>query len=154
MAVNIRWMISRDMAEVHRIEEESYEFPWSDDDFTRCLRQRFVVGMVAEVQDRPVGFMVYELHKNRIDLLNLSVSPDCRRQGVGATLVRKLVSKLSTGKRSMIMLEIRETNLSAQLFFREQGFKAISLLRNFYPDDCPGEDAYLMQFKHQEFANV
>lgn len=152
--INIRWMIRRDMTEVIQIEADSYEFPWSADDFVRCLRQRNVVGMVAEVDERVVGFMVYELHKNRIHLLDLSVSPDYRRRGVGSAMVRKLVSKLSTAKRSMIMLEIRETNLAAQLFFRDQGFKAISVLRNFFPDDCPGEDAYLMQFKHQELTHV
>jgi ribosomal-protein-alanine N-acetyltransferase len=44
------------------------------------------------------------------------------------------------------MLEIRETNLSAQLFFRDAGFRAISVLRSFY-DDTP-EDAYLMQYRY------
>ena len=35
-------------------------------------------------------------------------------------------------------------NLSAQVFFRSSGFKATSVLHEFY-DDSP-EDAYLMQF--------
>jgi ribosomal-protein-alanine N-acetyltransferase len=50
------------------------------------------------------------------------------------------------------MLEIRETNLSAQLFFRDAGFRAISVLRSFY-DDTP-EDAYLMQFRYSAAAAV
>jgi ribosomal-protein-alanine N-acetyltransferase len=60
-------------------------------------------------------------------------------------MVRKLVSKLAPQRRSRIMLEVRETNLAAQLFFRQLGFRAISLLREFY-EDTP-EDAYLMQFR-------
>jgi ribosomal-protein-alanine N-acetyltransferase len=44
------------------------------------------------------------------------------------------------------MLEIRETNLPAQLFFRDIGFRAISLLRDFYEDTT--EDAYLMQYRY------
>lgn len=151
--INIRWMIRRDMAEVIQIEQASFQFPWSADDFLHCLRQRNVVGMVAEVESRVVGFMVYELHKHRIQLLDLAVSTDFRRRGIGGAMIARLASKLSTLKRSMIMVEVRETNLAAQLFFRDQGFRAISLLREFYPD-CPGEDAYLMQFKHQELSNV
>ena len=49
-------------------------------------------------------------------------------------------------RRNRIMLEVRETNLSAQLFFRANGFRAVSLLREFY-EDTP-EDAYLMQFSY------
>jgi ribosomal-protein-alanine N-acetyltransferase len=89
--------------------------------------------------------MIYELHRNRLHILNFAVHPQFRRHGVGEQMVRKLASKLSSQRRSRIMLEVRETNLPAQLFFRQLGFKAISLLREFY-EDTP-EDAYLMQFR-------
>ena len=38
--VHIRWMIRRDMPEILAIEDESFEFPWIEGDFIRCLRQR------------------------------------------------------------------------------------------------------------------
>ena len=60
-------------------------------------------------------------------------------------MVAKLIAKLSSQRRSRIVLEVRETNLAAQLFFRSNGFRAVSVLRVFY-DDTP-EDAYLMQFR-------
>jgi len=72
--IHIRWMIRRDMAEVIAIETESFEFPWSEDDFVRCLRQRNCIGMVAEMDDQVVGFMIYELHKNRLHILNFAVA--------------------------------------------------------------------------------
>ena len=55
IAVHIRWMIRRDMPEVLQIEAASFEFPWLEDDFIRCLRQRNCIGMVAEYDDRVVG---------------------------------------------------------------------------------------------------
>lgn len=145
--VHIRWMIRRDMPEVLDIEQESFEFPWLEEDFVRCLRQRNCIGMVAEHEDRVVGFMIYELHKNRIHVLNFAVAPDSRRQGVGSQMVAKLIGKLSSQRRSRVTLEVRETNLPAQLFFRENGFRAVSVLRAYY-EDTP-EDAYLMQFRHR-----
>ena len=82
--IHIRWMIRRDMAEVLAIEAESFEFPWSEEDFIRCLRQRNCIGMVAELDDHVVGFMIYELHKNRLHVLNFAVaeplSPPGRRR--------------------------------------------------------------------------
>ena len=148
--VHIRWMIRRDMPEVLEIEQQSFEFPWSDEDFIRCLRQRNCIGMVAEYDERVVGFMIYELHRNRLHVLNFAVRAEFRRRGVGQQMMQKLVSKLSHQRRSRIMLEVRETNLEAQLFFRKLGFRAISLLRAYY-DDTP-EDAYLMQYCYEPAA--
>ncbi len=145
--VHIRWMIRRDMPEVLEIERHSFEFPWSDEDFVRCLRQRNCIGMVAEHEDRVVGYMIYELQKNRIHVLNFAVAADRRRQGVGSQMVAKLIAKLSAQGRTRILLEVRETNLPAQLFFRENGFRAVSVLRNYY-EDTP-EDAYLMQYRYR-----
>ena len=107
-AVNthIRWMIRRDMPAVLGIENKSFEFAWTEDDFIRCLRQRNCIAMLG-----------------------------------------KLLGKLSHERRNRIMLEVRETNLEAQLFFKSVGFKAISVLRDFYEDTV--EDAYLMQFRYQ-----
>jgi len=144
---HIRWMIRRDMPEVLQIEIESFEFPWLEDDFIRCLRQRNCIGMVAEVDDRVAGFMIYELHKSRIYVLNFAVAPDLRRHSIGSQMVAKLIGKLSLQRRIGIVLEVRETNLGAQLFFRENGFRAVSVLRDYYADTP--EDAYLMRCSYK-----
>lgn len=147
LRVHIRWMIRRDMPEVLDIERDSFEFPWSEEDFIRCLRQRNCIGMVAERGDRVMGFMIYELHKTRLHILNFAVADDTRRQTVGLQMVQKLVGKLSSQRRTRISLEVRETNLAAQVFFRDAGFFATSVLRDYY-DDSP-EDAYVMQYMHE-----
>jgi ribosomal-protein-alanine N-acetyltransferase len=144
--VHIRWMIRRDMAEVLDIERVSFEFPWFEEDFIRCLRQRNCIGMVAEHGERVVGFMIYELHKTRLHILNFAVAPEFRRRGVGRQMIEKLVGKLSSQRRTRITLEVRETNLPAQLFFKSAEFRAVTVLRAYY-EDSP-EDAYLMQFRH------
>lgn len=143
--VHIRWMIRRDMPEVLQTEQESFEFAWTEEDFLRCLRQRNCIGMVAEQGEKVVGFMIYELHKAKLHILNFAVSQACRRLGVGTQMVAKLISKLSSHRRTRITLEVRETNLPAQIFFKNQGFKAIKVMRAFYEDS--GEDAFLMQYR-------
>src|ERR1700691_2260398 len=145
LRVHIRWMIQRDMPEVWQIEQDSFDYSWSEEDFLRCLRQRNCIGMVAESGEKVVGFMIYELHKNKLHILNFAVCPSYRRAAVGAQMVAKLISKLSSHRRTRITLEVRETNLAAQLFFRQQGFKALRVLRAFYEDS--GEDAFLMQYR-------
>lgn len=144
--VHIRWMIRRDTPAVLNIEAASFENPWSEDESIRTLRNREVIGMVAELADEVVGVMIYELHKNRLHLIKFAVAPQARRQGIGSTMIEKLVSKLSHDRRNRIMLEVSESNLAALLFFKSQGFRAIKILRDYYEDTT--EDAYLMQYRH------
>lgn len=149
--VHIRWMIRRDMPAVMAIEAESFDPPWTEDDFIRLLRQRNVIGMIAEHGDEIVGWMVYELHKSRLHLNRLAVHSRHRRIGIGSKLIAKLTGKLSRERPDRIMIEVRETNIDGQFFLRDRGFKAISLLREFCDDT--GEDAYLMQYRHDLYRD-
>ena len=144
--VHIRWMIRHDMPQVVDIEEESFEFPWNKEDFVCNLRRRDCIGMVAEYKNYIVGFMIYELHRTTIRILNFAVHPAWRCRGVGSQMLAKLTAKLSLRRRKQIILEVRETNLSAQLFFRANEFRAISVLRGYYTDTP--EDAYRMQLRY------
>lgn len=146
LKVRVRWMIRGDMPRVLLIEQESFEFPWGEDDFLACLRQRNCVGMVAETNDGQIAaFMVYELHQHHMNLMSLAVSPVFRRLGVGAAMVGKLKAKLEQQRREAISTMIRERNLHAQLFFRSQGFRTIGTHRNHFEDTA--EDAYEFVFE-------
>ena len=151
LRVHIRWMIRRDMSDVMRIETDSFDFAWTEEDFIRCLQQRNCIGMVAESNDKVLAFMIYELHKSKLHLMNFAVAAEMRRRGVGMQLATKLVGKLSTHRRNRITLAVRETNLAAQLFFRKQEFRAMKVLRGYYEDS--GEDAFLMQYRMTDEMN-
>lgn len=148
LRVHIRWMIRRDMPEVLKMESECFEHRWSEEDFINCLRKRNTIGMVAEFEDQIVGYMIYDLLKHGLEILNFGVEPDHQRRGVGSQMVNKLIGKLSANRRTKLTLTVRESNLDAQCFFRSQGFKAISVLRNYY-DDWTTEDAYYFQYRYQ-----
>jgi ribosomal-protein-alanine N-acetyltransferase len=145
LQVHIRWMITRDLEEVLDIEGNSFEWPWRRMDFVRCLRERNVIGQVAEWDEKVVGFNVYEMHKVRFHILNLAVAPEFRLRGVGRQLVEYLRKKLCLLRRVRINLEVRETNIGAQLFFRQQGFRAVHILRDYYEDT--DDDAYQMEYR-------
>ena len=104
--------------------------------------------MVAEHAEKVVGFMIYELHKTKLQVLNFCVHPEYRRQGIGNQMVAKLVGKLSSHRRTRIVLSVRESALQAQLFYRVQGFRAVEVAREHYQDT--GEDAFVMQYLFDE----
>ncbi len=98
--VHTRWMIRRDMPEVLEIEAGSFEHPWTEEDFLVCLRQRNCIGMVAEQGEYVRGFMIYELHKAKLHILDFAVCPKYRRASIAAQMVIKLLSKLSSHRRT------------------------------------------------------
>jgi len=142
--VHIRWMIRRDMPEVLEIENVCFNIPWGEENFLAVLRERNCIGMVAELDDRIMGFYIYKLHKTKMHILNFAVLPSCHRHKIGTQLIDKLISKLSANNRTKIYLETRESNLPAQLFFKSKGFKAIKVINNYYNDD---ETAYRFKYK-------
>lgn len=149
--VHVRWMIRRDMREVLDIENECFDFPWSEQDFIRCIGQRNTIGMVAEYDEAVVGFMVYTLYKSRLHVLDFATASDCRYRGVGRQMAKILIGKLSRQRRTRIALEVRERNVDAQLFFLRMGFRATKVLRDFYQDTT--EDAYVMEYRLPDKAD-
>ncbi len=147
LSVSIRWMIRRDMPQVIDIEADSFEFPWTDVDFTRCFKQRNAIGMIAESDEQVIGYMVYELYKTRLHIINFAVKKDSRLLGVGRKMVDKLKSKLSSQLRTRITLEVSEQNLSGQLFFQHMGFWATKVLKNHYDNDI---SAYEMEIWYSD----
>lgn len=135
------WMARRDVPEVLRIERECFEFPWNEAELIRCLRQASCLGKVARLENRVVGMLVIMLEKRQrqFTLLNFAVDPQFQRRGIGAWMLQYYKQKLDAGHRTKIVVNVRESNLPALLFFRAQQFRAVKLTRNFYehtPDDA------------------
>lgn len=151
MDVTVQWIVRSDMREIMEIERESHLVPWTRDEFLRCFKRRNVIGLVAmrdEVEgDRIAGYVIYELGKRSLRLLNLAVRRECQLRGVGRTLVNRLTERLERNGRERLVAEVWERNVGAQLFFRALGFRATGVLRGFFRD---GEDAYEMEWLIKE----
>jgi [ribosomal protein S18]-alanine N-acetyltransferase len=140
----VRWCIHRDIPAVVAIESASFAFPWTETEFRIATKQKNTICMVAESCDYVVGYMVYELKPDSIDLLRFAVDPEQRRWGVGKAMAEKLKNKIGQNVRTKITLYTRETNLAAQKFWRSQGFRATHVERGRYPDS--GEDGYRFEY--------
>ena len=143
--VQVRWMVRRDFAQVLAIEQACFEFPWTEDEFRQCLQQPNCLGMVAEYEDRIVGFVVYETPKNRIFITNIATDPEFQRHSIARQMIQKLVTKMIYQHRYRLAIEIRETNLPALLCFRALGFRTAIIRKNYYENQS--EDAYVLQYR-------
>jgi len=130
------------MPHVMEIEAACHQWDmWTEDEFLDVLRRRNVIGMVAEFDGVVVGFMVYELNKHDLFLMNLCVQPAMQRTGIGTAMIDRLKEKLSAVKRSTMELIVSERNLACHLFLRDLGFLCTETIR--YPDD---DDNYRFVF--------
>jgi [ribosomal protein S18]-alanine N-acetyltransferase len=145
MPVHFRWMIRRDLDEVLAIEAEAFEFPWTELDFIRMLRQRTCIGQVAEYRNRVIGYMVYDLELHKIKLLNFAVAREFQRTGVGRQMAQRLIAKLSAAGRRRLVLMVRESNLVAQKFWHACGLRATDVVHCPFEDS--DEDGYRFQYR-------
>ena len=142
MKVVIRPAEAADLPALIRIERECFpNAPWSEKDLAadECT--------VAVLDGRIVGFLVSrqtlpeaqgELAEREI--LNLAVSPEFRRQGIGTALIRHELQR-----RAIHFLEVRESNVTARALYRKLGFKEIARRPEYY--ESPVETAIVMRMK-------
>jgi ribosomal-protein-alanine N-acetyltransferase len=152
MNIHTRWMIRIDFDAVLDIERHSFQSPWTSDEFLGYLSNRNIIAKVAEVDEKVVGFCVYELNGTYFWLMNVAVHKDWRQKGVGSHLLHDLSRKLSPLNRRTIRCKVRESNLIAQLWLARNGFKATSISRGEF-DDCD-EDAIHFTHRIQQMAEV
>lgn len=146
----IRWGIRRDLREILAIEDRCFEYPWSEEVFLGHMRHRDCVVLVADNEAGVLGYCMYYLHRNAIEIANLAVHPGYRFQGVGRRFLYQLQKGLHPNKRSRLFSVIWERNVDAQLFFRACGFKCRKVLSNHWLDT--GDDAYQFEFSATTIA--
>jgi [ribosomal protein S18]-alanine N-acetyltransferase len=128
--VDVRWMIRREYRAVIAIETASRPDPWTEDVLVERVRKRNCIGLVAETPGGLLlGFMVYDLWPDRLEIARLAVDPCHRRRGVGTALVLNLLRKLSAHRRNRLVADVPEWALAAQLMFRSAGVPASRVLR-------------------------
>ena len=84
--------------------------------------------------------------------MNLAVHPGARRRGIASECLQ-FAERLARKRGSLrIVLEVRETNLAAQLLYRKAGYRVTLILRNYY--SAAREDAYHMERALEEPAGA
>ena len=143
-------MVAHEVAEFERLDRDCFPTPWPAAEFRRFLERPDCLALSARVGDRSVAYGVMLFEWDTAHLLKLAVDAAWRRRGIGRTLLNELIRMATESGAEKISLEVRETNLVAQLFYRECGLRAVKIERDFYADT--GEDAYRMEKGLRETA--
>ena len=82
------------------------------------------------------GIIVYYLIYDRIEIEYIIVHNDYKNQGIGS----KLLKEIEKNNIKNITLEVRESNVEAINFYKKNGFRIVSIRKNYYEN----EKGYLM----------
>ena len=141
--MEIRKMQPENVSGIAELEKICFSDPWSENSIASELHNRLSCWLVATEGDRLLGYVGSQSVLDGADMMNIAVSPDCRRMGVAQALVSSLVEALKARGVRFLMLEVRVSNAPAIALYEKLGFTQAGCRRNYYRN--PKEDALILR---------
>ena len=131
------------VSQVAQLEKLCFSMPWSENSIRYELTNPLALWLVAVDGDVVAGYVGSQSVMGEADMMNLAVSPDYRRQGIGGMLVKQLVEELTANAVSSLTLEVRASNTGAIELYNKLGFAQVGRRPNYYKN--PKEDALILR---------
>ena len=141
----VRKMTRDDVNAVYELSVACFSEPWSLDSIKQEVENPVASYFVAEQDGKIVGYSGLWHVLDEGEIINIAVSKQVRRQGIGALLLDKLLEEARQYALTVIRLEVRKSNEAAQSLYERYGFKAIAVRKGYYHK--PLEDAVIMSYK-------
>ncbi len=129
-------------ARIMEIEKLSFLTPWSPmafrDELQNSLSHMWGYALNGEL----LGYICYWNSGREIQVMNIAVHPDHRRQGTGAFLMQRAIRSGVEQKAESVWLEVRTSNRPARNLYEKLGFQEVGRRSRYYRDT--GEDAIVM----------
>ena len=138
----IRPMTKNDIDGVYEVEENCFVDTWSKDAFNKELKNDLARYLVAEIDNKIVGYVGIWFVVDEGHITNVAVHSDYRGRKSGDRLVSELVELCKKADLSAMTLEVRASNTVAQNLYRKYGFKMGGIRKEYYSDNK--EDAIIM----------
>ncbi|MGN6444440.1 ribosomal protein S18-alanine N-acetyltransferase [Amnibacterium sp.] len=144
MSAEVRTAGAEDLDAVMAIERASFPTDaWSE----AAMRETFATGdaFVAEEADRVVGYgaVLAPAGSGDADVLTIAVEEAHRGEGVGASLLGRMLETAAERGAGRVFLEVRADNPVAQRLYETRGFRAVGRRPRYYQPD--GVDAIVMR---------
>lgn len=118
-------------------EYDSYPL-FSVDNFTYKLTEKeFSTNPYLKIitfveKDKVIGFLLYSLIYDRIEIEQFEVITKERGKGIGDKLLKYIIEKYKERDVKNITLEVKEDNIVAINLYKKYGFKNVSTREKYY----------------------
>ncbi len=142
MTTVLRDATREDLPAILGIDGASFSQPWSQRSFEQCFDDDKTYVVVAQSDERVLGFGVAYTVGDEGEVATLAVDAMARGQGLGEKILQALLDFCRACGALKVFLEVRASNNVAQRLYARCGFVEAGLRRRYYAD---GEDAVLMR---------
>ncbi len=139
----LRPMTESDLPDVHHLETLAHSHPWTYGILNDCLKSGYRFWLL-EKYGQLAGYIVVMISVGEGHLLNLVVSPEFQRQGLGLKLLKFALDDTRQQSAEVMFLEVRASNLRAIELYEQNGFAEVGRRKGYYPADGGREDAIVM----------
>ena len=138
--MKIRKATSKDLVSIQKMEGRIFNNPWSNKSIRNELkRDRNSLNLVAEMDQKIIGYFFAHLLDNEIHILNIAIDVTYQHQGYGKQFFKEIIENyLQYGD---VYLEVKQSNFPAINLYLNFGFEEIDIREAYYAD---GEDAVIM----------
>lgn len=127
------------LAEMHRL---CFDEPWDGKAMADLLAMPGAYGFLAQMEDRPQGFILCRVGGGEAEILTIAVLPDSRREGLGRSLVNAALHEARRGGAAAMFLEVASDNMAAQQLYKKMGFYRVGLRKSYYHNNG---DAHILR---------
>lgn len=131
------------VAAVAEMERQCFSDPWSEKSVASELDNPLSLWLIAEADGVVAGYVGSQTVLDSADMMNLAVSQDFRRQGIGEQLVNSLTEALAEKGVKTLLLEVRISNEPAKQLYQKLGFEIVGKRPRYY--EKPREDALILR---------
>ena len=141
----IRKVSKEDFEQVYEIEQSCFKDPYPRKHLGYEFFENPVnVILVAEEDDKVVGFIDFMITFNSATIVQIAVIPEYRNRKIATLLLKEMENTFPKDIEDVVenvTLEVRKSNEIAVNLYKKNGYETIVEKKHYYPD---GEDAIYM----------
>ena len=158
ISISFSYLSEKDIDSVFLIERQSSNNPWTQTQLLESIKNPVNLAYSLIYKSEIIGYLIAMPVIESADILNIAIDSSYQRKGFGKVLIKHLIQALNKRGISEVLLEVSQSNVSAIKFYLAQGFKEISIRKNYYTknsnEPSVKEDGIIMRLEISTTKNT
>lgn len=130
--IQINEMTNEDLESIKDVLTSDFDDFWNYNILKEELQNETSTYFVAKVSNKIVGFVGIQFIMNEACITNIVTKKDFRNNGIGSSLMKKIISISKDKNIESITLEVNEHNTYALNLYNKFGFEITGLRKKYY----------------------
>ena len=132
MIKSLEFCSSETALQLSNLEQNLFSMSWDASIIEQKINDKSFKYWIYQNEDKIIGYLGIQFIHHDIEILGIGVLEEYRKKGVATELMDLLISYFETSKYEKIILEVRESNTSAQSLYKKYNFKYFGKRKKYY----------------------